>query len=759
MPLYITCRRPLIVIAIIALLFNVNTVLAQTAKGTPAKITDSYGIWTDFDLRSKADADKFRGQVGSALFEEIANNCNEKKGWPGAISSYEERNKVRDQMLKYVCYQIGEVDDKWVLRVPADENKFLPYGVRPERDIYFMVRKTDVQLTGSPTRPANAAATPDAPRAQSSTTTTSVSVTKGPRAKVKDSFGIWTDFDLRSKSDAAQVKAKLGYAVFEEVANYCSEKSWPAGISSFTEREKVRSEMKQYVCYQIAESDDKWILLVPASENSFQPYGIRPTRDIYFVVRKTDVDLSGTPINTLSGSSTSTYTSSSGNSSSFTYTGPKGVPAKINRTGGLYSTVNLGNESSAYDLKQQLGYTLFEDIAAYCREEKWPDGISTLSARDRVRSEMNNYKAYKIAEYDKTYILRIPADENNFMPYNMRLSRDFYFVINKDDVSLGQSSSGSSQSTTSYSTTGKGTPAKINATGGMYSDYNLNTSAGALRSKLGNALFDEVATYCIDDNWPEGIKTFSNREKVRTRMNDYKAYMIAEYDGKYILRIPANENGFMPYDMRPARDIFFVINKADVTLGKSSTGSSAEYGTSNTFLDSRPATVNYNNVVGFGAQLNALMEAYPGNFENIKGDKLPEDSKDAFKTQEWYSKVKLEGSEKTIVRKEWLGSTCSVQAYYNEYKSKDDAMNKYRELIKKVQDAALPCCTMVQGDEYTSSEITSTAWLPFDLSGKMGPGYDKIILEVRVIKLLDIDTKTYTTSDKWFVSLSVYKQK
>jgi hypothetical protein len=153
------------------------------------------------------------------------------------------------------------------------------------------------------------------------------------------------------------------------------------------------------------------------------------------------------------------------------------------------------------------------------------------------------------------------------------------------------------------------------------------------------------------------------------------------------------------------------------------------------------------------------MEAYPTNFQNIKGDKLPEDPNDMFKTEEWYSKIKLEGSEKTIVRKEWLGSSCSVQAYYKEYKSKDDATAKYRELVKKVQDAALPCCSMAQGDEYTSTELTSTAWLPFDLSGKMGPGYDNIVLEVRIIKLLDIDTKTYTTSDKWFVSLSVYKQK
>ena len=110
-------------------------------KGTPAKIKDTYGIWTDFNLRTKADADKLRTQIGSTLFEEIAKNCNETSGWPGAISSYTERNKVRDQMLKYVCYQIAEIDDKWILRVPATENSFLPYGVRPDHDIFLWCAK------------------------------------------------------------------------------------------------------------------------------------------------------------------------------------------------------------------------------------------------------------------------------------------------------------------------------------------------------------------------------------------------------------------------------------------------------------------------------------------------------------------------------------------------------------------------------------------------------------------------------------------
>lgn len=312
--------------AVSAVVFN--------AKGTPAKIKDTYGIWTDFNLRTKTDAPQLRKQIGDALFEQIANNCNETSGWPGAITSYEERNKVRDQMLKYICYQIAEVDDKWILRVPAAENNFLPYGVRPDHDIFFAIGKSYVDLTGSPSNTASSSSY-TAPVA--TTNYTSVSNLKGPRAKIKDSFGIWTDFVLTTKTDAPQVKDKLGYALYNDVADNCNETKWPSGISSYAMREKVRSEMKDYVCYQIGESDDKWILRVPASENTFQPYNMRPTRDIYFVVRKTDVDLSGSPINTLSSSGSNSSTTTTSTTSSFpAYL--KGTPAKINATGGMYST-------------------------------------------------------------------------------------------------------------------------------------------------------------------------------------------------------------------------------------------------------------------------------------------------------------------------------------------------------------------------------------------------------------------------------------
>ena len=54
----------------------------------------------------------------------------------------------------------------------------------------------------------------------------------------------------------------------------------------------------------------------------------------------------------------------------------------------------------------------------------------------------------------------------------------------------------------------------------------------------------------------------------------------------------------------------------------------------------------------------------------MKGDKKPEDKDDVFKIDEWFSKVKLEGSKETIIRHDWLGTknTMLVPACSGFYK-------------------------------------------------------------------------------------------
>lgn len=467
---------------------------------------------------------------------------------------------------------------------------------------------------------------PKAANVKSGATTSSSSSynSKGTPATIKDSYGIWTDFDLRSKPDADALKAQIGYTLFEEIANNCNETlGWPGAIASYTERNKVRDQMLKYVCYQIGEIDDKWILRVPASENGFLPYGVRPEHDIFFMVRKTDVDLTGSPVNTRSS-----------------------------------STVNISNNATT------------------------------------------------------------------------------------------SSSSGLSKST----------PAKINSTGGMYSSFNLTNDADAsnLRASLGESLFDEIAIYCKENTWPSGITSLSARDLVRTKMNDYKAYKIADFDGKYILRIPASENKFMPYNMQPSHDIYFVINHADVTIGQSSSGSSSSYNAEPVKTTSSSNSYS-SNPIGFEAQINALLEGLPDNFEHLKGDKVPTKPNDIMPSEEWYSTVKLEGSEKTIIRKQWLGKQQSMQAYFGEFKTKSEALDKFNSLVKKVDESKTTCCTLVKS-ENDNETIKSTAYLPFDLMGKMGPGYKDMVLDVTITKTFDFD-KDYKMLDRWSVSVAIYKQK
>lgn len=482
-----------------------NTTTVSTV-GTPAKIKNSYAIWTDFDLRKKADAVAFKNSVGPDLFEQIADNCNETSGWPGAISSYEERNKVRDQMDKYVCYYIGEVDDKYVLRVPVAENKFLPYGVRPEHDIFFVVTKGDVDLTGNT---ENSSSSPPSSNSSGNTTESSSS------------------------------------SMFEFLLD---EEDRPSGKGAGTTGTNTR------------------------------------------------------------------------------------VPAKITGTGGIYSTFNLTNSTSAGSLRTLLGTKQFDDVAVYCKEDRWPLGIRTLTERNNNRQKMNDYKAYKIAEFDGMYILHVPVAENNFMPYSMQLFHDIYFVINMGDVTLS------------------------------------TTAATSTNSSSGNTAYDFFSGESFDD-W-------------------------------------LNTKG----------------------------GSSA---------------------VNFEQQLNKLIDALPGNFASIKGEKTPGKPGGVMPNDEWESKVKLEGAEKTVVTEAWLSKEPSVMASYPEYTTKSEAIEKYKELISKVAAAKINCCTMVQSKEVAAEVTAITNWLTFGSDG----AYSNMVIEVSYMKTQSFDKTTYKMTDRWLVYVSVYTQK
>ena len=64
--------------------------------------------------------------------------------------------------------------------------------------------------------------------------------------------------------------------------------------------------------------------------------------------------------------------------------------------------------------------------------------------------------------------------------------------------------------------------------------------------------------------WPQGISSIPAWQINRTLFADYTCYLVLEAGDKYLLEVPAPENGHMPADMRPHQTIFFIIGRNGV---------------------------------------------------------------------------------------------------------------------------------------------------------------------------------------------------
>ncbi|MFN8287567.1 MAG: hypothetical protein U0V74_12470 [Chitinophagales bacterium] len=359
------------------------------------------------------------------------------------------------------------------------------------------------------------------------------------RMKITDSGELYSTFNWDDNSAAkSAVVVAVSTSEFSDIIKYSNESNWPSGISTLDGRDALRTKINEYVAYKVAEFDNMVLLKIPAAENKSMPYNMQSPHDFYFVIGKTGVQ-------TYSGTTVSAQ---------------KGVRMKITDSGDLYSTYDIEGTSEAVSEIKRVASGSYYDIVKTAKESAWPAGIATLDARDKVRTKMNDYVVYKVAEFDGKYLLKVPADENKHMPYNMRADYDFYFVIGTTGARMDGGSSNNTYGN-------KGIKATINSTGGMYSTFDLANSGFTytLKSQLGSE-YDDVLVYSKEANWPYGISTFDSRDKHRQQLNNYTAYKIAEFDDKYILRIPASENNYMPQDMRPTHDIYFIINKTNVSL-------------------------------------------------------------------------------------------------------------------------------------------------------------------------------------------------
>lgn len=105
--------------------------------------------------------------------------------------------------------------------------------------------------------------------------------------------------------------------------------------------------------------------------------------------------------------------------------------------------------------------------------------------------------------------------------------------------------------------------AKIINPGSLYSTYDFDVDAGSLKAAIKkqgcSSLLPNIINYSHEENWPELINNFDSRYKNRELLTDYNVYKIVSTPDYCILLIPAKENKHMAPNMRPAQDMYFIM--------------------------------------------------------------------------------------------------------------------------------------------------------------------------------------------------------
>ncbi len=557
-------------------------------------------------------------------------------------------------------------------------------------------------------------------------------------AKITDAGRLYSTFSLKTKTQYySEIKSQTGEAVFKDILLYCEEGSWPSEIATLSGRSANRPKMANYKTNLIAIfGGDYAILEIPEKGNQSMPSGMQPKgHSIYFIIGKDGIALTG-----------------SGDNESTAF--PK---AKITDSGQLYSTYDIKNETSWHAaIKKAVGEKGFQDVLKYANENNWPEGISNLEQWGKNKYNMTKYNVYLLVDgLDGKVILYCPADENKHMPSDLIPSRDIYFVMGESGISRDPNATPYEENVEEQEDSEGGVyNASIIDPMELYSTYDIqgDESAMKLYKKIfGDEHIDKAIEISHENGWPSGINSYGAREKVRSKFKDYNVRYIGEFgeEGEPValLYVAPDDNSHMPQNMQPLdEDGLILLFKKSAIKVEGLVDPSDTYDVSE----------EDNDGASFETQLNSLINGLKDNFATLKGNEIKKEN-DAFDflSKEYESKIMLKGAEKTVIRSS-MGSF-SVQAFYGEFRSKEDADAVYSLLVEQVEDSKLTCCTLVQ-DEQVLDNLVSTSWIPFDLNGKMDAKLKDMVLEVRSIKLVGID-KEFKSYDYYSVSLSAYHQK
>lgn len=267
---------------------------------------------------------------------------------------------------------------------------------------------------------------------------------------------------------------------------------------------------------------------------------------------------------------------------------------------------------------------------------------------------------------------------------------------------------------------------------------------------------DEVATsiceFAEESKWPSSLETLDKRNAGwRDKMVDYNCYHIADLtNGVILLWVPMDKNTHMPESMRDKSDFLVTIPATSCVMGDKVSLTGTTENEAEESVDKPKVDLN---AKGFELQLHSVLIDFEFAFKTINGGEKPKENDLDF-GGDYFSKIQLEGAaEPCYLHKQMLTKDFTFIAPMGDFSDKAQARKRFDEVVAKIDKSRFACCSMVKSDLMEHDNLVSQPYLTFDMSDKMAPVYDNMVLEVEMHKSFDF--KDNKMVDRFSVVLRV----
>ncbi len=281
-----------------------------------------------------------------------------------------------------------------------------------------------------------------------------------------------------------------------------------------------------------------------------------------------------------------------------------------------------------------------------------------------------------------------------------------------------------------------GTPMRVLDFGEIYSTYSWDESTKKTIAAEFGILPEDLARHASESGWPTGIASLDARARNKQQMNDYTLFFMEMLNEHVALLLaPRAENGSMPADMRPANDIFFVINV--FAIEENSLETSEE------------------NHQGFAAQMEAITQDFKYGFSNVVNGIL---EKDIDGMAIYYgTQVPMDGADEIFFLEDLMSASTQFHAGFPGHTDPAKALVNYQNLVRKVEALSLSCCTMTKSTEIVTGNSRRQPFYTLDPHGKLAPEYKNMVIEMSLERGETFDDEGQIL-DYWFPVLAVYER-